>query len=67
MLFNRKKILKKPDEEAEKKLRENIANEGGLEKKDIPALIFSAYLVFIPICVGILLLLYFIGRLFLGF
>ncbi len=62
MLFGRKlKLIKKPDKNTEKKLREDIENEGGLEKKDMPAMIMSAYLVlFIPvlIVVGLLLLLF---------
>jgi len=62
MLFGRKlKLIKKPDKNAEKKFREDIENEGGLEKKDMPAMIMSAYLVlFIPvlIIVGLLLLLF---------
>ena len=56
---------KKPDLEKEEKLREEIYNEGGLEKKDLPALIFSAYLVFIPIALVLLLLLCLLGWLFL--
>ena len=53
MLF---KKLKKPDPAAEQKLRDEIEAEGGLEKNDIPAMIISALLVFMPV-VGILLLL----------
>ena len=59
MLFGRKlKLIKKPNKEAEKKLREDIENEGGLEKKDMPAMILSAYLViFLPILAVVVLLL----------
>ena len=51
MLFGRKlKLIKKPDKEAEAKLREDIKNEGGLEDKDVPAMILSAYaIIFLPI------------------
>ena len=51
MLF--RKVFRKPNKEAEEKLRRDI-EEHGVEKKDIGAMIFSAYLVFIPV---ILLLL----------
>ena len=64
MLFkNFKRIFKKFDENKEEKLREEIYEEGGLEKKDIGAMILSAYLIIIPISLGALLLLYFIARL----
>ncbi len=62
-----KKIFKKPDKEAEKKLRDEIEKAGGVEKKDVAAMIFSAYLVFIPIVLGLLLLIYLIAWAFLGF
>ena len=52
MLF---KKLKKPDPEAEQRLRDEIEAYGGLEKNDIPAMIISALLMILPI-VGILLL-----------
>lgn len=60
-----RKIFKKPNKETEKKLRDDIEKSGGLEKKDIPAMIFSAYIVFIPIALGFLLLIYLFARLFL--
>lgn len=41
------KMIKKPDKEAERKLREDIANEGGLEKGDVPAMIISAFLMIV--------------------
>ncbi len=47
-MFFRKR-LKKPDPEAEKALRSQIEAEGGLEKKDIPAMLISAFLVFFPV------------------
>ena len=61
-----RRIFKKPDKEAEKRLREELEREGGVEKKDIPAMILSAYLVFIPIALGLLLLLYLLVKLFFG-
>lgn len=48
MVFKKKlKLFKKPDKDAEKKLREDIASEGGLEKGDVPAMIISAFLVIV--------------------
>ena len=65
MLFGRKlKLIKKPDEEAEKKLKENIENEGGLEGNDLPAMILSAFLVIIPIALVALLLCFLLAWLF---
>lgn len=50
LLENLKRIFKKPDKEREEeKIRE--INEIPLEKKDIPAMIISAYLVFLPIVI----------------
>ena len=53
MLF---KKLKKPDPQAEQKLRDEIEADGGLEKNDVAAMIIAAMLSIMPI-VGILLLL----------
>lgn len=53
MLFKR---LKKPDPEAEQKLRDEIEANGGLEKNDVAAMIISAMLVILPVT-GVLLLL----------
>ncbi len=57
MLFGKKlKILKKPNKEAEQKLREEIEKEGGLEKNDLPAMVISAFLVILlPIAVLLLI------------
>lgn len=48
------KLLKKPNKDAERKLREDIANEGGLEKGDIPAMIISAFLMIVLPIVAVL-------------
>lgn len=61
------KFFKKPDEEKAKKFREELEEDGGVEKKDIPAMIMSAYLVFIPVVIVILLLFCFAAWMFLGF
>ena len=55
MFFSKR--LKKPDPKKELELHEEIEKDGGLEKKDIPAMIISAFLVFLPISLGILLVL----------
>lgn len=57
------KRLKKPDEEKAKELRENIRKEGGLEKNDFLAMMISAFIVIIPVCLVVLLLIYFLARL----
>ena len=49
MLLEKLKKLKKPNLEAEEKLREEIASQGGLEKGDLFAMILSAMLTFIPV------------------
>ena len=65
MLFGKKlKLIKKPDEDAEKHLREELEKEGGLEKKDLPALIISAFLVIVPVALIALLLVCLISWLF---
>lgn len=55
-MFFRKK-LKKPDPEQEQKLRDDIEANGGLEKKDLPAMIISAFLVIFPVALAALLIL----------
>ena len=59
-----KRVLKKYDPEREKELREEIEREGGIEKKDMPAMILSAYLTFMPIVIGLLLLFALVAWLF---
>lgn len=54
MLFEKFKKLKKYDPEAERKLREDIEAEGGLEKDDMKAMIISAFLVLMPVALVIL-------------
>ena len=65
MLFGKKlKLMKKTDEDAERRLREELEKEGGLEKNDLPALIISAILVIVPIALIALLLVCLVGWLF---
>lgn len=54
MIFKR---LKKPDPEAEQKLRDDIDAYGGLEKNDVLAMIISALLMILPLVVIILLVI----------
>ena len=61
------KFFKKPDVEKQKKFREELEDSGGVEKKDIPAMIFSAYLVIIPVVIAVFLLFCFVAWMFLGF
>lgn len=53
MFFRRK--LKEPDPESEQQLRDQIKAEGGLEKKDMPAMIIAAFLVILPVAIAALL------------
>ena len=55
-MFNKLRSLKKPDPEAEQKLRSEIEEAGGLEKNDMKAMILSAMLVFLPVAAVIFLL-----------
>ena len=67
MLFGKKlKLIKKPDKNKEEELREDIVKDGGLEKKDLPAMLLSAYLIIIPVALAALLLLAGIGFLMFG-
>ncbi len=61
------KFFRKIDPEKEKRLKEELKREGGVEKKDIPAMILSAYLVFIPAVLVVFLLFCFVAWMFLGF
>ena len=54
MIFRR---IKKPDPEKEKKLNEEIKNDGGLDKNDRKAMIISGLLIIVPVCLGVLLLM----------
>ena len=56
MIFKR---LKKPDPEAEQKLRDDIDAYGGLEKNDVLAMIISALLMILPVVVIFLLVIVF--------
>ena len=55
-MFDKFKKIFKFDPDREEKLRNEIEENGGIEKKDMPAMILSAYLTIIPIVLGILLL-----------
>lgn len=60
MIWDKIKKLNKPDPEAEEKLRNDIEEMGGLEKKDLPAMLIAAFLVILPvalIAIGVICLL----------
>ena len=60
------KKLKKPDPKAEQRLRNEIEEYGGLEKTDLPAMIISAMLTFIPVAALVLGMFCLIAWLFLS-
>lgn len=62
-MFFRKR-LKKPDPDAEQKLRDEIEASGGLEKNDMPAMIISAFLVILPVAIAALLIFVLVAWLF---
>lgn len=62
MIFKR---LKKPDLQKEQTLRDTIENEGGLDKKDVPAMILSALIVIMPVAIIALLVMVLMIWLFL--
>lgn len=63
MLF--KKRLPKPDPEAEEHFREELYNNGGLEKNDLAALIISAFIVILPVALLALLVICAVAFLFI--
>lgn len=65
MLWDKIKKLNKPDPEAEQKLRDEIEEMGGLEKKDLPAMLIAAFLVILPIAIVVLGLICLLAWLFL--
>lgn len=65
-MFNKFKKIFKFDPDREEKLRNEIEENGGIEKKDMPAMILSAYLTIIPIVLGILLLFALVAYLYVN-
>jgi len=57
MLWDKIKKLKKPDPEKEKEFRNEIEEMGGLEKKDMPAMLIAAFLVILPIAIIVLVVI----------
>lgn len=53
LLENLRRVFKKPDKEKEEEKKREI-NGVELEKGDVPAMVLSAYLVFIPIALIVL-------------
>ena len=54
MIYRR---IKKPDPKKEEQLKEEIEKDGGLEKHDRKAMIISAYLIILPVCLAVLALI----------
>lgn len=65
-MFDKFKKIFKFDPDREEKLRNEIEENGGIEKKDMPAMILSAYLTIIPIVIGILLLFALVAYLYVN-
>lgn len=55
-MFEKFRNLKKYDPEAEKTLRDEIEEAGGLEKNDMKAMILAALLTIMPVVIVIFLL-----------
>ena len=65
MLFEKYRSLKKYDPEAERKLRDEIEAQGGLEKNDVKAMIIAALLVIVPVVLVIFALFVLMAWLFM--
>lgn len=65
MLFDKlKQIFKKKRTPEEQEAFDRELEENPLEKKDMPAMILSAYLVIIPVVIGVLALFALVAYLF---
>lgn len=65
-MFNKIKKILKFNPDREKELRNEIEENGGIEKKDMSAMVLSAYLTIMPIVIGILLLFALIAYLYVN-
>lgn len=65
-MFNKIKKILKFNPERESELRNEIEESGGIEKKDMSAMVLSAYLTIMPIVVGVLLLFALIAYLYVN-
>ena len=65
-MFNKIKRILKFNPNREKELRNEIEESGGIEKKDMSAMVLSAYLTIMPIVVGVLLLFALIAYLYVN-
>ena len=63
MLF--KNRIPKPDPDAEENFREDLYNNGGLEKNDLPALIIAAFVMILPVALLALLVMCAVAFLFI--
>lgn len=55
--MNNKQEFHDKAKKKEKKLKKEVANEGGYEKKDVFAMLLSAFLTIFPICALIVIVL----------
>ena len=65
-MFNKIKKILKFNPDREKELRNEIEENGGIEKKDMSAMVLSAYLTIMPVVIGILLLFALIAYLYVN-
>ena len=65
-MFGKIKRILKYTTGRESEIREEIEKYGGVEKKDIFAMVFSAYLVIMPVVILILLIFALVAYLFIG-
>ena len=65
-MFGKIKRILKYTTGRESEIREEIEKYGGVEKKDIFAMVFSAYLVIMPVVILILLIFVLVAYLFIG-
>ena len=65
MFFDKFKMIKKYDPQAEQSLRREIEEAGGLEKNDLKAMIIAALLVILPVVLIIFGLIILMAWLFL--
>lgn len=56
MIFERLRSLKKSNPKMEEDFRNNIRENGGLEKGDFKAMIIAGFITIMPIALGVLLL-----------
>lgn len=64
-MFDKWKVIKKPNPKKEQELRDEIEANGGLEKNDLKAMILAALLVIMPVAIVVFLLFVLVAWLFI--